>query len=188
LSVAIGFPLGVWGGLLEGLEKFYLLNLISVGSTLLRCGLIVIALNHGSGLLMLAFITVMLPLAASIVRMAVSLHFLPLGFGFRHVDRNAFRRMANYGGVTFMIIVAGRLRFKTDAIIIGTFLSSAAITQFAIGSRIIDYATELVSSLAQIFVPMSSHSDATGDMMRLRKIFVAGNRACALVILPISAV
>ena len=70
LSVAIGFPLGVWGGLLEGLEKFYLLNLISVGSTLLRCGLIVIALNHGSGLLMLAFITVMLPLAASIVRMA----------------------------------------------------------------------------------------------------------------------
>jgi O-antigen/teichoic acid export membrane protein len=44
-----------------------------------------------------------------------------------------------------------------------------------------------VSSLAQIFVPMSSQSDAAGNMDRLRKIFVAGNRACAFVILPIAA-
>jgi O-antigen/teichoic acid export membrane protein len=72
-------------------------------------------------------------------------------------------------------------------VIIGTFLSSAAITYFTIGSRLVDYAGEIVSGLAQLFVPMSSHSDATGDLAGLRKIFVAGNRACALIIFPISA-
>jgi len=45
-----------------------------------------------------------------------------------------------------------------------------------------------VSSLAQIFVPMSSQSDAAGNMDRLRKIFVAGNRACAFTTLPMTAV
>jgi O-antigen/teichoic acid export membrane protein len=35
---------------------------------------------------------------------------------------------------------------------------------------------------------MSSHSDTTGDIDRLRKIFVAGNRACAFITFPICAI
>jgi O-antigen/teichoic acid export membrane protein len=85
-----------------------------------------------------------------------------------------------------MIIVAGRLRFKTDAVIIGTFLSAGAITFFSIGGRLVDYATEVVSSLAQIFTPMSSHLHATGDHVQLRRVFVAGNRACAFVTFPLT--
>src|SRR5581483_3884012 len=104
------------------------------------------------------------------------------------VDRSSLRKIANYSGATFMIIVAGRLRFKTDAMVIGTFLSSAAITYFAIGSRLVDYATEVVSSLAQIFVPMSSQMEATGDMSQLRRLFLAGNRACAMIIFPMTAI
>ena len=36
-----------------------------------------------------------------------------------------------------MIIVAGRLRFKTDAMVIGTMVSAAAVTYFTIGSRLV---------------------------------------------------
>jgi O-antigen/teichoic acid export membrane protein len=46
----------------------------------------------------------------------------------------------------------------------------------------------VVSSLAQIFVPMSSQSDAAGNMERLRKILIVGNRACAFVTFPITAI
>ncbi|HZQ70138.1 MAG TPA: oligosaccharide flippase family protein [Terriglobales bacterium] len=187
-SVSLGFPLGVFGGILEGLQRFYLLNTTSLASTLCRAALIVVALRNGSGLLMVAFITVALPLLTGIINGAIVLHLLPLKFGSSYVDRSSLRKIANYSGATFMIIVAGRLRFKTDAMVIGTFLSSAAITYFAIGSRLVDYATEVVSSLAQIFVPMSSQLEATGDMSQLRKLFIAGNRACALIIFPMAAV
>src|SRR5437016_8989406 len=186
-AVALGFPLGVFGGILEGLQRFYLLNFTSVSSTLLRALLIVTALRHGRGLLTVALITVALPLLGALVNGAVVLRILPLHFSYRYLDRASLRRIANYGGTTFMIIVAGRLRFKTDATVIGIFLSSAAITYFAIASRLVDYASEVVSGLAQIFVPMSSQSQAIGDSARLRKILVAGNRACALIIFPITA-
>jgi O-antigen/teichoic acid export membrane protein len=96
--------------------------------------------------------------------------------------------MANYSGTTFMVIVGSRLRFKTDALVIGKFISTAAITYFYAGSRLVDYAGEVVASMAQIFVPMSSQSDAAGNKDRLRKIFVAGNRACAFTTFPITAV
>jgi O-antigen/teichoic acid export membrane protein len=188
VSVALSFPLGVFGGMLEGLQRFYVLNWTNTVSSLLRVVLIVYFLKRGYGLLTAALITVGVPLVAAVVRVFVALWALPVTFSWKYVDRDAFRHMANYSGVTFMIIVASRLRFKTDALVIGKFLGAAAITYFYAGSRLVDYAGEVVSSLAQIFVPMSSQSDAAGNMDRLRKIFVAGNRACAFTTLPMTAV
>jgi len=187
-AVALGFPLGISGGILEGLQRFYLLNFTNISATLIRALLIVLALRHGGGLLTVALITVSMPLFSGMVNAIAVLRLLPLRLSIKNVNRGSLRRIATYSSSTLIIIVAARLRFKTDAMVIGTFLSSAAITYFAIGSRLVDYAGEVVSGLAQVFVPMSSQSDATGDLAGLRKIFVAGNRACALIIFPMAAI
>jgi O-antigen/teichoic acid export membrane protein len=186
-SVALGFPLGIFGGFLEGLQRFYILNWTNVVATLLRTALIVVVLNRGYGLLMVAFITIFLPMIASIVRAIIALHLRPVPLAAKYIDRVTFRRIVNYSSSTFLIMVAGRLKFKTDEIVIGTMLSAAAVTYFNIGNRIVDYAGQVVTTLAQVFVPMSSQSEAKGDMNRLRKIFVVGNRVCALIIFPICA-
>ena len=186
-SVALGFPLGIFGGFLEGLQRFYILNWTNVVATLARTGLIVVALNRGYGLLMVAFITIILPMIASIVRAIIALYIRPVPLAAKYVDRATFRRIVNYSSSTFLIMVAGRLKFKTDEIVIGTMLSAAAVTYFNIGNRIVDYAGSVVTTLAQVFVPMSSQSEAKGDMNRLRKIFVVGNRVCAFIIFPICA-
>jgi len=187
-SVAVGFPTGIFGGILEGMQRFYFVNLTNLVATLLRAVLIVLALKHGYGLLTVALITVLLPILGSLVRAVIVLRILPLRFGWKYVDRSALREIANYSAITFILMIAYKLRFKTDEIVIGTFLSVTAITYFSIGDRLLDYASEVVSSLAQIFVPMSGQSDARGDTKQLRKILVAGNRACALVIFPMTAV
>jgi O-antigen/teichoic acid export membrane protein len=187
-SVALGFPLGIVGGVLEGLQRFYVVSWTNVASTVLRAVLIVYALRHGGGLLTVASITVVLPLLTGIVRAIITVRICPISFGWRYIDRSTFREIANYGGVTFMIIVAGRLKFKTDEIVIGSMLSAAAITYFNVGARIVDYAGEVVTSLAQNFLPMASESEAVGDIGLLRRVFVAGNRFCAFTIFPITAV
>jgi O-antigen/teichoic acid export membrane protein len=188
LSVALGFPLGIFAGMLEGMQRFYLLNFTNITALILRAGLTILALRRGYGLLTVGLITVLLPLLSSVARAFLVFRILPIPIGWKFVDRSVFREMANYSGVTFAIQVAYKLRFKTDVMVIGTLLNSTAITQFSIGSRLVDYAGEVVSSLAQIFVPMSSQSDAQGDMNRLRKIYIAGNRACALIIFPVASI
>src|ERR1700675_3720129 len=187
-SVALGFPLGISGGPLDGLQRFYLLNFISICSTAVRAIGIVVALRHGHGLLTVALITVSMPLISGLINGIAVFRILPLRLGIQNLNRKSVRTIATYSSSTFIILVSSRLRFKTDALIIGTFLSSAAITYFTIGSRLVDYAGDVVSGLAQIFVPLSSESDATGDLAALRKIFVAGNRACALIIFPMAAI
>jgi O-antigen/teichoic acid export membrane protein len=187
-SVAFGFPLGVFGGFLDGLQRFDVNNWTSVVSNLLRAALIVAALDHGLGLLTIALITVVLPLLTSLVRGIIAFRIHPVAFGMKYVDRATFRMMASYSGVTLIIMIAGRLKFKTDTIVIGTMLSAAAITYFNIAGRIVDYAGEIVTSLAQNFLPMASQSEAKGSMEHLRKVFVTGNRLCAFTIFPVTAV
>jgi O-antigen/teichoic acid export membrane protein len=186
-AVALGFPVGVFSGILEGLNRFYFVNVTNVVSTLLRALLIVLALHFGHGLLWVALITVTLPLLGAAVRAVIALRVLPLRFGRNYVDRGAFGEIARYSGISFILMIAYKLRFKTDEIVVSTMLSIAAVTYFSIGDRLVDYTGEVVSSLAQVFVPMSGQSDAKGDRERLRKILIAGNRACALIVFPLTA-
>jgi O-antigen/teichoic acid export membrane protein len=186
-ALALSLPLSVFNGVLQGLQNFHWLNLVQVASNLLRALLIVFVLNHGRGLLTIALITVVLPLLASGVYIFIVRRLIPITFTWQHVDRGSFRQLLNYGVVTFMILVADRLRFQSDAMVIGIFLSASAITYFSIGSKLVDYSNNVVDSMADTFMPMSSHFDATGDTSRMRELFITGNRACALVMLPICA-
>jgi O-antigen/teichoic acid export membrane protein len=158
-----------------------------VAANAVRVVLIVLALTHGRGLLTVALITVVLPLITSLVRGAIAFRICPVLLGLKYVDRGTFRMMANYSGVTLLIMVATQLKFKTDTIVIGTMLSAAAVTYFIIGSRIVNYTQQVVMALAQNFLPLASQSEATGNMDRLRKVLVAGNRLCALICFPITA-
>jgi O-antigen/teichoic acid export membrane protein len=184
-SVALGFPLGVIGGILEGLQRYYIQSWMNIGFNLLRALLVVVALQRGGGLLTVAWITVGLATLSSLIRAILALRLIRVPLGLRYVKWDTFTTIARYSSVTFVLLIATRLKFKSDEIVIGTMMSAAAITYFNIGARIVDYAGSVVTALAQMFVPMASASEATGDMDRLRKIFVAGNRFCALTIFPI---
>lgn len=186
-SVALGFPLGVFGGILDGMQRFYITNWTAILSTLLRAALIVYVLYHGYGLLMVAGITVGMPILTSILRGVIAFRMLRLPIGLKYVDRESFKQMAHYGATTMIVIVAAQLRFRTDELVVGSMISATAVTFFTIGVRPVDYAQQLVASLAQVFVPMSSQLEAVGNMDRVRKIYVAGNRACAFTIFPMAA-
>lgn len=184
-AVALGFPLSTFGGVLEGLQRFFFLNLTQSAASLLRALLIVIAIRHGKGLLTISFITVIIPLACYLTYAWHARHLLQLRFGKRFIDRPTFRQISHYSAFSFISIVARQLRFQADAVIIGAMLSTAAITRFSIGSKLIGYSTLVVGGLGAIITPMSSQFDVSADRERLRKLLILGNRACALTAFPI---
>ena len=110
---------------------------------------------------------------------------LPVRFSIHNVQGAAFRNMIGYGALAFAILAAEKLRFQSDAMVIGAFLSSTAIASFSIGSRLVEFSSYAVRSMSQIFTPMSSQFDAARDFRRLQRTFLAGNRACALITFPL---
>jgi|SRR5580658_5539667 O-antigen/teichoic acid export membrane protein len=185
-SVALGFPLGVVGGYLDGLQRFYVSNWANIFGDITRFVGVVWAVRRGAGLLPIALITVACPQIFSAARAIIAYRIRPVPFGFKYVNGATFRTIRNYSGVTLIIMLATQLKFKTDNVVIGTMISAAAVTYFTIGSRIVSYAQQMVMALAQNFLPLASQSEATGNIDRLRKVFLAGNRFCAFTAFPIT--
>jgi O-antigen/teichoic acid export membrane protein len=184
-GIAATFPLTVFAGALEGLQKFSWLQLSQIGITLLRAILIIIALMSGGGLLAIGAITVAMNVFSYLVFTWLALHALPVRLSMRSIEWSALREMAGYGAFAFAILAAEKLRFQSDAMVIGALVSATAITSFSIAARLVEYSSYAVRSMSQIFTPMSSQFHAAGDLARLRRIFVAGNRASAFIIFPI---
>jgi O-antigen/teichoic acid export membrane protein len=184
-GIALTFPLTVFAGALEGLQKFSWLQLSQIGITLLRAFLIIVALMSGGGLQAIGTITVATNVFSYLIFTCMALYALPVRLSAKHVEWKAFCEMAGYGVFAFAILVAEKLRFQSDAMVIGALVSATAITSFSIAARLVDYSSYAVRSMSQIFTPMSSQFHAAGDLARLRRTFVAGNRASAFIIFPI---
>jgi O-antigen/teichoic acid export membrane protein len=187
LCIALNFPLGIFGAVLEGLQEFCQLNLIRVGVNLARGALIFAALEHGLGLLAVIAVTAAIPVVGSLCCM-FAVHRL-IGFRPRRgdFDRKTLTGMIGYGSSSFIIVVAERLRFESDALIVGTFLSASAVAFLGVGAKLADYAVTPVNGMAGIFTPIASEFDVHEDHGRLRSLLVQGNRLCAVVMFPICA-
>jgi O-antigen/teichoic acid export membrane protein len=184
-GIAITFPLTVFAAALEGLQKFSWLQLSQIGIALLRALLIVVALLKGGGLLAVGTITVAMGVLSYLVFTCIAFYALPVRPSFQHVEFKVFREMAGYGIFAFAILASEKLRFQSDPLVIGAMVSSTAIASFSIAAKLVEYSSYAVRSMSQIFTPMASQFDATGDLARLRRTFIAGNRASAFIILPI---
>lgn len=185
VGTALTFPLSVFAAVLEGLQKFAWLQLSHIGITLIRAALTVVALTSGRGLLTIGTITVSTNLLAYLVFTWMALRVLPVRLSTRQIEWSSFRKMLSYGIFAFVILVAEKLRFQSDAMVIGVFLSTTAVTSFVVALKLVEYSSYVVRSMSQIITPMSSQFEASGDLVRLQRTFVAGNRACAFIIFPL---
>jgi O-antigen/teichoic acid export membrane protein len=186
-DVALAFGLSIFGCVLEGYQNFWPLNAVQIVAVLARGVLTLAVLAMGGGLVSIAIIVLGTNLARHLVCAVIVLRTTPLRLGARYLDRSVLGQLFGYSATAFMIFIAESLRFQADALVIGAFVSAAAITTFAIGSKLVEYASSIVVSMSQVFTPMASHHDAAGDRESVRRVFLASNRACALVIFPLCA-
>jgi O-antigen/teichoic acid export membrane protein len=90
-----------------------------------------------------------------------------------------------YSSAAFLIMVAGRIAFQTDAIVIGALLAPAAITHFVVGSRLVEYTKSSCYSIAAVLMPAISALEASGDMTAIRRLQMRGTRYMLWAVLPL---
>jgi O-antigen/teichoic acid export membrane protein len=181
---ALQFPGDVFLGILGGIQEFWWQDLIGVIAGVLRLVLIMFVLYHGLGLLSISLIAAGLSLASYVSYTLIAYRRLPLRFFPKFSDLATLKEILGYSATAFSSTVAGGFTSTAGNTIIGMFLSAAAITPFAIAMKFIQYTNRIIQSLSQIFTPMSSHFEATGELGRLRRVFIVGNRACAFLAFP----
>ena len=181
---ALQFSGDVFLGVLQGLQEFWWQFWISTVAGIVRLVLIIAVLDHGLGLLSISMVAIGLSLSSYIAYVIIAYRRLPLRFFPKLSDADTLKEILSYSTTTFTSIVAGGFTTSAGNTIIGIFLTTADITPFAIANKFIQYLSRIVQSSSVIFTPMSSHFDATGELDRLRRVLILGNRACAFLAFP----
>ena len=187
-NLAIGLPLNVFPCLLDGLGRFPAKTAIRTAGLLLRTGFFLAVLWNQGGLIALAWAITACNILEHVALAAACWWYLPgLRFSFSLFDRETFQLVRGYSFQAFVAMVAGRISFQTDALVIGAFLAPQFITYFAVAARLLEYAKNSLRAATTVLTPAVSAFEARGESGAIRAVFIDSTRYVLWFILPVQA-
>jgi len=115
---------------------------------------IVYAMETYPGLWSLAIAYTVTNLLEQAAMALLAFRFLPgLRLSRRLVDRATFKQVRGYSIDAFLAMLAGRITVQTGAIVVGGFLTAAAVRHYAIAARLVDMAKNLLRSVTTTLTP-----------------------------------
>jgi O-antigen/teichoic acid export membrane protein len=84
-----------------------------------------------------------------------------------------------------MLQGAGMIIRQMDIVVIGFFHPPALIAYYAVGSRLLEYATAFVNAISYTITPRMSALQGGGDLADAHRLPLVGGRLASLVLLPI---
>jgi O-antigen/teichoic acid export membrane protein len=111
--------------------------------------------------------------------------YSPLRIRWKLVDRSTFGDLFNFGIYRFIWIMGNQLIFFSDSVVIGIFLSTGAITYYAIAGSLINYGRNVVTLVTDTLYPAATRMDAQQDLDGLRELLIVGTRISLLIALPL---
>ncbi len=186
LTTAINLSFGVVGGVLSALNRYDLQNCISLVQTTIRVLGVVAVLRSGHGIVAIAVCELVAVLAGRLIMVWVARRLYPeLRIRLRKPRPETLRKIWSYSFYTFLTTIAIQLVYQTDSIVVGAFVSTSAVTYYAIANSLCRYAGQVVGAIDSTFMPAASTFEAGGNVQGLLMLYKNGTRAVIMVSLPI---
>jgi O-antigen/teichoic acid export membrane protein len=186
LNLAVGLPMSVFPCLLDGLGRYPAKSAIRTAGIVLRGGVFLLVIRSGGGLLAVAVTVTACGLVEHLAMAVAAWRYLPgLRFSPRLVDRPTLRAIRSYSTDALLAMLAGRVSFQTDAIVINAFLLPQSITLFAVAARLTEYAKDSLRVATMVLTPAVSALEARGDSAGIRRVMIDSTRYVLWLILPV---
>ncbi|MFN8525926.1 MAG: oligosaccharide flippase family protein [Chloroflexota bacterium] len=187
-GVAISLPASAPIGVLRGLQRFDLVNLVGVVGTLLTSAVTLLVLWLDGGVLAMVGATVaLLALMQAPIFLIVRRAAPDLRLGWCAPDRALVPAIVSYSWPLFVGEVSWRLQSATDEIVIGASLPTSQVTPYALSRRLSDVPRQITNQFVKVLMPLTSELEASGDMTRVRAVYLAGTRLTLAIVLPMCA-
>jgi len=185
-NLAVGLPLGVFTAVLDGLQRYVPKALVRIVTLIVRSVALVLVVQQGGGLLQVALAVTVVGLIEHAVLGLLTVIYLPtLRFAPRQVDRATMQSIFKYSFNAFVAMIAGRISFQTDSIVIGSFLPLAQITFFALPARLCEHAKSTLRSITTVLTPYISQLEGGRDFAAIRRVYIDATRYVLWLIMPV---
>jgi O-antigen/teichoic acid export membrane protein len=180
-ALAVQFVLFPFSAVFTATQRFDLANALGITTRLLSAGAVVLLLNAGYGLIGLSAVVAGSNVLDYGLRWLLAYRILPqLHVSPRLADKDSLREIAHFGVWNTVDAASVRIILYTDGMVIGWFLSPAAIALFALAANVRNYFDELFAPVGHVFFPPATHAHARGDAEGLRRLYLGGTRLLAV--------
>jgi O-antigen/teichoic acid export membrane protein len=183
----IVFPGYVAESFLEGFQKYYVKNNITIVNSLIGAGIFISFSTPENALLLLAGVNAVglsvkyLIFTALLARPSFgAISFRPARF-----SRAKLSEMLRFSLKSFIQGVATRMESATDTIVIGAFLGPAMVPFYAIPQNLVRYIQTLGWTLSHAFMPLFSDLAARSRQAEIRQIYLVSSKVVAGLVLAI---
>ena len=187
LNIACNFPFSVFGGVIDGFQRYDRNNLVAVVSSLCIAIANAMVLIMGYGLIpLVAATTTVRLLTYGVYRMNAYRIYPPLSIRFSCFRKSRLREVTGFSVYSSLIDWANKLNYELDEIVIGIYLGSAPVAIWAVADRIISGTQRLTNQVNGVLFPFIVDSDQTAKNVRLQRLLLEGTRLSVATVVPIA--
>lgn len=184
--VAVSFPFSVFGGIINGFQRYDVNSIVGIASSILVAIVNVVMLLMGFGLVQLVLATTTVRVATYFFYRWNAYHIFPL----LQVRPSLFRwgrvrELSTFSVYISMIDWASKINYSADALVIGAFMPSAAVAIWTVPQRLAEGVQRLTNQINGVLFPVVVDSDAGQRPERLRAVFLQGTRFTLVLVVPV---
>ena len=178
VTLGVQAPLGLFGSLLKGAQRFDVLNAGGVLSIGAYAVLVIVILTRHSTLPVLATIAFVSALVLLGFPMLFIRRELPgLRVSRATISRDSLKGLLGFSWFAFLGHIAGKVVFSADVIVIGIILGAKEVALYGVASRLFGFACGVASTGTSLLLPLQSELEGRGEFERQRFYVTAGVRA-----------
>ncbi len=189
VGLGISIPATIIVGVLRGLQRFDLLNLLYVINTLLSAAATMAVLLLGWGILGIAASAIPVTILTQVPGLWLIRRADPdMRVGWSGARRDLVRTVTGFSFKLFIIQIARQLQMRTDEIVIAGALPIASVTPYSFGRRLGEIPNQLANQFIRTLMPLASGLHAESDWTRLRAMYIASSRLAIAISAPLAAI
>jgi O-antigen/teichoic acid export membrane protein len=185
VNTAITLPFGVVGAVISALNRYDLQYYAGLVQTAVRVAGVVLVLRTGHGIVAIALCELVATLVGKFLQLWIARRLYPeIRIRLKKPKGETLKKIWSYSAYTFLITIAVQMVYQTDNLVVGAFVSTAAVTFYAIANQLCRYASQIINSMSGTFMPAASTYEAAGDTVGLLRLYKNGTRAMIIISLP----
>lgn len=184
-NLALSLPFHVFSSVLDGLNQFFFKNTVRIAILLLKAIWFYLLLFSSSTLIDFAIATTVTNLLEKGIFAAAAFAFVPgLRFNPFLFSWPTFKTIRGYSCHALLALLAGRIAFQSDALVLAVCIGPTAVTSFFFAGKLTEYFKILVRSGTSVLTPAISALDAWHDVKAIRSVYVNCSRLVFWAVLP----
>lgn len=175
INAAVSICGSVNGGILYGIQRFDIERSIQIAGQFVRLGLIVALLSVRQPLLTLALIFTAVTLTEQWLYYVAARRRVPtLRIRLGLMRWNVVKESYGFAVFNGLGLVATKLIYETDTIVIGFSLGATFVVPYAIGLRLCEMIRQPIRQVGEVFLPRAGELLETGRRADLQSLVIKG--------------